>query len=110
MFDAGVCEIYEKEITKSPTGKAVTVLRRYAPYYYDEINFTVTEYYAARQAEVNAARRVRVRQDRSISPERHVMVIDGRQYAIGRFFHSTGRGERITDLTLEEVLTPYDYA
>ena len=110
MFDAGVCEIYEKITDKSPMGNIITTLRLYAPFYYDDINFTVTEYYAARQAEANAARRVRIRQDKNISPTKHVMVIDGKQYNIGRFFHGVGRGGQITDLTLEEALETYAYA
>jgi len=110
VFDAGICEIYEKRTGKSPTGKSVVTLRLYAPFYYDDINFTVTEYYAARQAETDIARRVRIRQDKSISPVKHVLAIDGKQYNIGRFFHGVERGEQITDLTLEEVLDAYAYA
>ena len=109
MFNDGQLEIYSKVSKEGEGGKPFEVLKPYATAYYGEIGFTVEEYYTARQTETEVVKRIRIHQDKSIS-NKHVIVIDGIQYNVGRTYSATVKGIAVTDITLEEVSTKYDFA
>jgi SPP1 family predicted phage head-tail adaptor len=109
MFNDGLLEIYRKIPSKGAGGKPVEVLEPYATSFYGELNFTANEYYAAQQAETLIAKRVRLPQDKNIC-NKHVIVIDGVQYEVGRVYSAAVKGVQVTDITLERVTTKYDIA
>ena len=109
MFNDGIIEIYRKKPKKSDGGKPIEVLELYTKAFYGEIGFSVQEYYAAQQAETAIEKRVRIHQDKTVC-NKHVAVIDGVQYQVGRTFSNTVKGVQITDITLERVTTQYDIA
>jgi SPP1 family predicted phage head-tail adaptor len=81
----------------------------YATVFYGEIGFTAQEYYAAQQAETAIEKRVRLHQDKTLC-NKHVVIIGGTQYQVGRVYSDTVKGVAITDATLERVTTQYDIA
>lgn len=108
MFDDGKVEIYKKIIKKSTTGKPVEHLEYYSKVWYGEINFTISEYYSARQANTKVDKRIRIHQDKSVC-NKFVIIMDGEQYDIGRVFNGEEKGILITDITLERVVAKYAF-
>lgn len=109
MFNEGILEIYKKMPHKSEGGKPIEVLELCATAFYGEIGFTTNEYYAAKQAETLIEKRVRIHQDKTIC-NKHVIIIGGVQYEVGRTYSDTEKGVAVTDITLERVTTQYDIA
>ena len=108
MFNDGKLDIYHKESRITVSGQPFEVLRFYTTAFYGEISFTVDEYYAAKQAESEAVKRVRIHQDKSIGTK-HVIIIDDIQYDVGRTFSTTVKGIAVTDITLEGVVKQYEF-
>ena len=108
MFDHGKLNIYMKSVIKSAGGAPIEVLTFYRRVWYGEINFSVNEYYAAKQAETQVSRRIRIHQDRNIRGGRYAVIIDDVQYDVGRYFHGEDKGVLITDITLEEAVKKYE--
>lgn len=107
MFDDGVLQIYRKKPGETESGTPTTTLDFDTEVCYGEINFTVSEFYAARQANVKVDRRVRIHQYRAVC-NKHAVMIDGEVYDVGRVFHGDERGVAVTDITLESVTSRYD--
>jgi SPP1 family predicted phage head-tail adaptor len=101
--------IYRKIQTKSEGGKPLEVLELYKKAYYGEISFVVNEHYAAKQAESEVAKRVRIHQDKTVC-NKHVIEVDGVRYDVGRTFSTVVKGIAVTDIMLERVTTNYDIA
>ena len=109
MFNVGVLNIYQKKPVKSEGGKPVEVLEPYRMAYYGEISFTAQEYYAAQQADTLIEKRVRLQQDKTLC-NKHIVILDGVQYQVGRTYSDTVKGVQVTDVTLERVTAQYDIA
>jgi len=109
MFDDGKMRIYKKIPGKTAAGMPVTTLSFHAEAWYGDINFTVREYYLARESNTAVTRRVRLHMDKALC-DKFAVEIDGLQYDIGRVWHGIERGVPITDLTLAAVVVLYDMA
>jgi SPP1 family predicted phage head-tail adaptor len=107
MFDDGILTIYQKNQSKSATGKPVEILTLYSNAWYGELGIGVAEYYSAKQAQAKVEKRVRIQQDKSIGTK-HIFIVDSNQYQAGRVFHGVEKGMPITDVTLERVTAQYD--
>jgi len=105
----GILEIYRKTPKKSAGGQPIEVLEPYAKAFYGELSFTASEYYQARQAETEIVKKVRIHQDKTIC-NKHVIIVDGVQYGVGRTYSTDSKGIAITDITLERVTADYDIA
>jgi SPP1 family predicted phage head-tail adaptor len=110
VFDDGVLTICQKVVTDENRGVLdQTPLEKIGTAFYGEISFTANEYYAARQAETLVEKRVQIHQNKSIC-NKHVIIIDGVQYDVGRTFSTEKKGVALTEITLERVNTLYDIA
>jgi len=105
----GILKIYRKTPTKSDGGKPIEVLEFYNTAFYGELSFTAMEYYEAKQAETEIVKKVRIHQDKTIC-NKHVIILDGIQYDVGRTFSTDYKGFAITDIALERVTANYDIA
>jgi len=108
MFDDGKLKIYQKLVSNENSGimdNQPTKLVGTA--FYGELSFTANEYYAAKQAETEIVKRVRIHQDKSIC-NKHIIVIGETPYEVGRTFSTLDKGIAITDISLERVTTNYD--
>jgi SPP1 family predicted phage head-tail adaptor len=105
----GILEIYRKIPAQSEGGQPIEVLEIYGKAYYGELSFTAQEFYAAKQAETEILKKVRIHQDKTIC-NKHVIVVGGVQYDVGRTYSSDYKGVAITDITLERVSALYDIA
>jgi hypothetical protein len=54
-------------------------------------------------------KKVRIHQDKTIC-NKHVIIVDGTQYGVGRTYSTDVKGVAITDITLERVTSQYDIA
>ena len=109
MFDDGKLKIYRKGTAKTESGFPEIVLEFYGEVWYGDINFTVKEYYEARQADTKVDRRVRVHMDKALG-DKFAAVIDGIRYDIGRVWHGLEKGIAVTDMTLSATLEDYEGA
>ena len=109
MMNDGMLEIYRKVQTKSDGGKPIEVIEPYTKAFYGELSFTAVEYYEAKQAETEIAKKVCIHQDKTIC-NKHVIIVDGTQYDVGRTFSTVKKGIAITEITLERVTAAYDIA
>jgi SPP1 family predicted phage head-tail adaptor len=107
MMNDGKLKIYRKIPTQSAGGKPTEVLELYTTAFYGELSFTTAEYYEAKQAETEIVKKVRIHQDKTVC-NKHVIIVDGTQYDVGRTFSTDVKGIAITDITLERVTTQYD--
>ena len=82
------------------------VLELYKTAFYGEISFTANEHYAAKQAQTEIVKRVRIHQDKTIC-NKHVIAVDGVRYEVGRTYSTDVKGISITDIALEKVTTQY---
>jgi SPP1 family predicted phage head-tail adaptor len=102
----GILTIYRKKPTKSESGKPIEILELHKKAYYGELSFTAAEYYTAKQEQTEIMKRVRIHQDKTIC-NKHVIVIDGIQYGVGRTYSTDVKGIAVTDIALERVTTKY---
>jgi len=109
VFDDGKLKVYRKAPKKSDAGRPVPELVFYAEVWYGDINFSVREFYAARESDTRVDRRVRVHQDKALG-DKFAVVIDGVQYDVGRVWHGDERGVPVSDLTLAAVVSDYGLA
>ena len=109
MMNDGKLYIYRKIPSKSAGGQPVEVLEFYKDAFYGELSFSATEHYAAKQAQTEIVKRVRIHQDKSIC-NKHVITLDGTQYDVGRVYSTIVKGVAVTDIALERVTTQYDIA
>ena len=108
MMNDGILQIYQKIPTQNKSGQSIEVLKPYKNAFYGELSFVAKEWYEAKQSETEVAKRVRIHQDKSIC-NKHVIVVGGVQYEVGRTFSTTTRqGVAVTDITLERVTAKYD--
>jgi len=108
MFNDGKLDIYKKVFTKTEGLQLITQIEFYKAMFYSELNFSVEEYYNARQeGRHQQLKRIRIHQDKSISTD-NIIIISGVQYEVGRTFSTDVKGIDITDITLEKVETDYD--
>ena len=105
----GILKIYRKIPAKSEGGMPIEVLEPYKTAFYGERSFVATEYYEAKQAETEIAKKVRIHQDKTIC-NKHVVIVNGTQYGVGRTYSGDAKGIAITDITLERVTADYDIA
>jgi len=105
----GILGIYRKIPTKSAGGKPIEVLEFCEEAFYGEISFKASEYYEAKQAETEIVKKVRIHQDKTIC-NKHVVIVGGVQYGVGRTYSTVAKGIAITDITLERVTANYDIA
>jgi len=109
MMNDGILEVYRKIPTKSDGGKPIEVLELYTTAFYGELSFTAMEWYEAKQAETEIVKKVRVHQDKTLC-NKHVIVIEGIQYDVGRTYSTDVKGIAITDIALERVTVNYEIA
>lgn len=102
----GILQIYRKKPAKSEGGQPVEVLELYTTAFYGELSFSANEFYGAKQAETEIAKKVRIHQDKTIC-NKHVIIVDGMQYDVGRTYSAIVKGVAITDITLERVTASY---
>ncbi|MCL2215772.1 MAG: phage head closure protein [Defluviitaleaceae bacterium] len=106
MLNDGKLKIYMKKPAKSATGMALKVLEHYRDAFYGEVSFTVNEYYTAKQEGTSIEKRVRIHEDKTIG-NKHVVILGGTQYDVGRTFTTVEKGVAVTYITLEKVTTTY---
>ena len=110
LFNDGMLSIFQKVVIEdnhSVTDKQPLKFMGYA--FYGELSFTATEHYAAKQAETEILKKVRIRQDKNLC-NKHIVQVDETFYEVGRTFSTVEKGVAITDITLERVTTQYDVA
>jgi len=105
----GILTIYHKIPTKGESGQPIEKLEFYATAFFGELNFAAAEHYAAKQAQTEIVKRVRIHQDKTVC-NKHIIVVDGIQYGVGRTYSTDVKGVAITDIALERVTTQYDIA
>ena len=105
----GVLHIYRKMPAKSGGGQPIEVLEPYGTAFYGELSFSAVEYYEAKQSETEIVKKVRIHQDKTIC-NKHVIVVSGIQYGVGRVYSVDYKGVPVTDITLERVTANYDLA
>lgn len=109
LLDDGILEIYKVISGKSKTGKPIKELNFFDKAYYSIISDSISEYYHARQADVQIDLRVEILQNKKIH-NNDVIIIDDEQYKVGRLYHGTDDdGRPITDITLEKVVENYEF-
>ena len=112
MFNDGMLEIYRKIPSQTASGAPIDVLELYKRAWFGEIDFSVSEYYADKQAQSKAEKRIRIHQDKTVC-NKHVVVIteadDSKtQYNVGRTANTLKDGVPVTNMTLERVTRQYD--
>lgn len=109
ILDTGILEIYKLIPSKSGSGKPIQLLELVEKAWYGDINTSISEYYSAKQADVQIEKRVEIWQNRNVS-SKNVVVIDDIQYSVGRVYHGLNEDEEpITDLTLEKAVSIYEF-
>lgn len=109
ILDDGILEIYKLIPSKSESGKPIQLLELVDKAWYGNINTSISEYYNAKQADVQIEKRVEIWQNRSVNTK-DVVVIDNVQYSVGRVYHGINEDEEpITDLTLEKAVCKYEF-
>ena len=106
MMNDGILEIYRKIPSKSAGGQPIEKLELYKTAFYGELSFTANEHYAAKQAQTEIVKRVRIHQDKIIC-NKHVIAVDSVHYEVGRTYSTDVKGIAITDIALEKVTTQY---
>ena len=109
MMNDGILEIYRKIPAQSAGGQPIEKLELCKTAFYGELSFTANEHYAAKQAQTEIVKRIRIHQDKSIC-NKHVIIVCGVQYDVGRTYSTISKGIAITDIALERVTTQYDIA
>ena len=109
LLDDGILEIHKVIPGKSKTGKPIKTLELFHEAYYSIIGDSISEYYQAKQADVQIELRVEILQNKQIH-NNDVCIIDKQQYKIGRIYHGNDEnGRPITDITLEKDVEKYDF-
>lgn len=108
LLDEGILEIYKVVPVKTNTGKPEKKLEYYDKAWYSTINNSISEYYKAKQADVEIEKRVEILQNKGVNTK-DIIIIDNIQYNVGRVFHGTDEDDiPITDITLEKVVNNYE--
>lgn len=109
ILDDGILEIYKVISQKTPMGKPKKVLKYYDEAWYGINNTSISEYYKAKQADVNIEMRIEILQNKGVKTN-DVIVLDGFQYTVGRVYHGVDEDDiPITDITLEKVVNNYEF-
>ncbi len=104
ILDDGILKIYKVVPKKTKTGKPTKKLKHLVDAWYGIINTSISEYYDAKQADVDIELRVEILQNKEVT-SKNIIVIDKEQYNVGRVYHGLDEdGIPITDITLEKVV------
>lgn len=109
LLDDGILKIYKIVLQKSETGKPIKKLKYFDKAWYGELNNCISEYYNAKQADIEIELRVRIWQNKKVQTN-DIIVIDNIQYKVGRIYHGFDEDDQpITDITLEKVVNNYEF-
>lgn len=109
LLDDGNLKIYKVCPKKSKTGKPIKELVYLDEAYYSIINDSISEYYKAKQADVQIDLRVEILQNKRIHSN-DIIIIDDEKYEVGRIYHGTDEdGIPITDITLAKAVEDYEF-
>lgn len=109
ILDDGILKIYKIISKKTSMGKVEKVLKYYDEAWYGINNTSISEYYKAKQADVNIEMRIEILQNKGVKSN-DVIIIDGAQYTVGRVYHGVDEDDiPIKDITLEKVVNNYEF-
>lgn len=109
LLDDGILNIYKIVPKKSKTGKPIQELKYFDQAWYGELNNSISEYYSAKQADIEIELRVRIWQNKKVQTN-DIILINNIQYKVGRIYHGTDEDSQlITDITLEKVVNNYEF-
>ena len=108
LLDEGILKIYKVVPEKTSTGMPEKRLKYYDEAWYSTINNSISEYYKAKQADIEIEKRVEILQNKGVNTK-DIITIDDIQYNVGRVFHGIDEDDiPITDITLEKVVNNYE--
>ncbi|MBR1540695.1 MAG: phage head closure protein [Clostridia bacterium] len=104
LLNDGILKIYKVNPGKTETGKPTKELELLCEAWFSDINNSISEFYSAKQADVEIEKRVEILQNKEVS-SKDIVEIDNKQYSVGRIYHGYNKdGIPITDMTLEKVV------
>lgn len=81
LLDEGILKIYKVVPVKTDTGKPEKRLQYYDQAWYATINSSISEYYRAKQADVEIEKRVEILQNKGVNTK-DIIVINEEQYEV----------------------------